>query len=256
MIYGGHATLNPHPRPLRRKTSALDAYYRNGIRDSEGLGSLGVAFSDLPNGGHNLRLYTYDPIGSQFGPKNSCGSEPTNTWVYNTGHYDISLGTPCSQPDSQGFCDWNTMSQYAAGRGEMLVLVSRADLTALCGYRAPIAPAPVPPVTAPLPLQPVTGPLPPVGSGLTPGRGVAPTAPAPTTPGAPGAPGSVSTVITTTTTPGSVTGGGGGPSGGGFPVYGGGGGASGAPYAGPQDNTLLYVALAALALVYVVSKND
>jgi hypothetical protein len=40
MIYGGHRTLNPHPRPSLRKTSALDRYYKNGIPDSEGLGSL------------------------------------------------------------------------------------------------------------------------------------------------------------------------------------------------------------------------
>ena len=122
------------------------------------------------------------------------------------------------------------MSQYAAGRGETLVLVSRADLTALCGYRALIT------------SQPVTGPLLPVGSGLTPGRGVAPGSPESTTPGAPE---SVSTVITTTTTPGSVVAGG-GPSGGGFPV---GGGVPVAPYSGLPDNTLLYVGLAVLAFV-------
>ena len=109
-----------------------------------------MQFSDLPNSGHNLRLYTYDPIGSQYGPKASCGNEPTNTYVYNTGHFDIALGVPCSSPDPQGFCDWNAMSQYAAGRGESLVMVSRSDLTALCSYRAPAQSAkPVQTVVAP-----------------------------------------------------------------------------------------------------------
>jgi hypothetical protein len=97
-----------------------------------------VQFSDLPNQGHNLRLYTYDPIGSANGPVKACGVEAINTYVYNTGHFDIALGVPCSQPDPQGFCDWNTMSQYAAGRGEALVMVSRSDIGALCGYRAPV----------------------------------------------------------------------------------------------------------------------
>jgi hypothetical protein len=97
-----------------------------------------MQFSDLPNQGHNLRLYTYDPIGSANGPVKTCGVEAINTYVYNTGHFDITLGVPCSQPDPQGFCDWNTMSQYAAGRGEALVMVSRSDIGALCGYRAPV----------------------------------------------------------------------------------------------------------------------
>lgn len=111
-----------------------------------------MQFSDLPNQGHNLRLYTYDPIGSQFGPKNSCGSEPTNTWIYNTGHFDISLGVPCSQPDPQGFCDSATMEQYANSRGESnVVMVTRADLSALCGYRAPV-------VSAPRPVQTIVAP--------------------------------------------------------------------------------------------------
>jgi len=230
MIYGNVA-LMPHPRPLRRKVS-MDGYYRYGtVVTLQGLRGLGVAFADLPNGGHNLRLYTYDPIGSQFGPKNSCGSEPTNTWIYNTGHYDISLGTPCSQPDAQGFCDWNTMAAYAGQHGETLVLVSRADLTALCGYRAPVQPVSV---TTP-------GATP---SGLTPGRPVSqPTAPSGTTPGAGG---TVSTTVTTTSTPGSVSAGT-APSGGGFPIAG--GGVPAAPYQGRADNTLLIVGLAALAFV-------
>lgn len=118
-----------------------------------------MQFSDLPNGGHNLRLYTYDPIGSQFGPKNSCGSEATNTWIYNTGHYDISLGTPCSQPDPQGFCDFNTMAGYAGSRGESLVMVSRSDLTVLCGYRAPAVQTTIP--------RPVTQSIAPIGPGGT-----------------------------------------------------------------------------------------
>jgi hypothetical protein len=210
--------MMPHPRPVRRRYEMLRG--------------LGVAFTDLPNGGHNLRLYTYDPIGSQFGPKNSCGSEPVNTWVYNTGHYDISLGTPCSQPDAQGFCDWNTMAQYAAGRGETLVLVSRADLTALCGYRAPVQPVSV--------ATPGATP-----SGLTPGRPVSqPTVPTGTTPGAGG---TVSTTVTTTTTPTTATSSGGGGGGGGGGWAGGGAGPGGAIAA--PDNTMLLVGIAALAFV-------
>jgi hypothetical protein len=203
MIYGGNAVMGPQPRPLLRKTSALDMYYRNGI-SSDGLHGLGVAFADLPNGGHNLRLYTYDPIGSQFGPKNSCGSEPTNTWVYNTGHYDISLGTPCSQPDAQGFCDWTTMSAYAAQHGETLVLVTRAELSALCGYRAPAG------TTMPQPSSTYTQP-----SGIPTGAAPKPiTRPQPTSSG----PGAITVQLpgSTTTTTTTASGGGVGPDGGGI----------------------------------------
>lgn len=101
-----------------------------------------MQFSDLPNGGKNLRLYTYDPVGSQFGPLQTCG-QGTPTWILNSGHFDISLGIPCSQPDPQGFCNWTDMQNYAAGRGETIVMVSRSDLTALCNYRVPTTVKPV-----------------------------------------------------------------------------------------------------------------
>jgi hypothetical protein len=95
-----------------------------------------MQFSDLPNGGHNLRLYTYDPIGSQYGPPNTASCP--GIWIYNTGHFDIALGVPCSQADPQGFCTWDAMSAYAGTRGESLVMVARADLQTLCAYRAPV----------------------------------------------------------------------------------------------------------------------
>ena len=95
-----------------------------------------MQFSDLPNGGHNLRLYTYDPVGSQFGPPNAASCP--GIWIYNTGHFDISLGVPCSQADPQGFCTWDALSAYAGSRGESLVMVARSDLQTLCAYRAPV----------------------------------------------------------------------------------------------------------------------
>jgi len=220
MIYGGQRTLSPHPRPLQRKTSALDTYYRNGIPAGT-LSGLGIAFADLPNGGHNLRLYTYDPVGSQYGPK-SCGADG---WIYNTGHYDISLGTPCSSPDARGFCDWQSMSSYAASHGETLVLVSRNDLSILCGYRAPVATA-----QPTVPGATFTQPSIPVSTTPTP-RPV--TAPGSTSQGI--MPVGITTTSTTTTT---ATGGGGAPGGGG------GGGMTPAP-----DNTLLYLGIAVLVSV-------
>jgi hypothetical protein len=113
------------------------------------LGALGVSVGDLPMGGKNLRLYTYDPPGTPYGP----GSPTGGLYAYNTGHYDVSLpGGPCAQSDPQGFQNWQSMSSYAGARGEMLVLVSRDDLPALCSARpaaAAPAPAPAPPVPPP-----------------------------------------------------------------------------------------------------------
>lgn len=106
------------------------------------LSGLGVSVGDLPKGGINLRLYTYDPVGSAF------YKPPGQGYQYNTGHYDLSLpGGPCSQTDAQGFPDWQSMSTYAGGKGESsLVLVSRDDLPALCSARpaAALTPAPGP----------------------------------------------------------------------------------------------------------------
>jgi hypothetical protein len=241
MIYGGYRSLSPRPRPLPRKTSALDTYYRNGIPAGT-LHGLGLAFSDLPNGGHNLRLYTYDPVGSQFGPPTAAACP--GQWIYNTGHYDISLGTPCSNPDSQGFCDWQSMSNYAAAHGETLVMVSRGDLSILCGYRAPVSVQPAPlPTGTPSPTGPPSqssyciaydqyggqhATACPVGT--PPGTVIGPR---PTTPTSTGT--RTTTTSTTTTT---ATGGGGIP----------GGGGGGMPGPAP-DNTLLYLGIAVLVSV-------
>jgi hypothetical protein len=222
MIYGGHRSLTPHPRPLPRRTSALDTYYRNGIPAGT-LHGLGLAFSDLPNGGHNLRLYTYDPVGSQYGPP-AGGTCPGQGNIYNTGHYDISLGTPCSNPDPRGFCDWPSMSNYAAAHGETLVLVSRSDLSILCGYRAPVST--VQPSSAPA--STFTQP-----SGLP-----ASTVPRPVTAPGPTSQGTMPVGITTTSTTTTTATGGGTP----------GGGGGGMPGPAP-DNTLLYLGIAVLVSV-------
>jgi hypothetical protein len=104
-----------------------------------------VNFSNLPNQGVNLRLYTYDPVGTAY-------YSPTG-FIYNTGHYDINLqGGPCSSPDAQGFNDPASMNAYAASRGEMLVLVTRADLPGLCAATKPVTTV----VAAP---SPVVGPI-------------------------------------------------------------------------------------------------
>jgi hypothetical protein len=107
------------------------------------LRGLGVVFADLPRQGQNLRLYTYDPPGTQY-------YSPSG-YVYNTGHYDATLpGGPCSMTDAQGFQDSASMNAYAGARGEILVLVSRNDLSALCAYRPAVQPAVLAP-TAPAP---------------------------------------------------------------------------------------------------------
>jgi hypothetical protein len=81
---------------------------------------------DLPNGGKNLRVYTYDPPGTPF---YTAGGN-----LYNTGHFDLCLvNGPCSLSDPKGFNDWNAMSAYVQSRGEWgLALVTRADLNLLC----------------------------------------------------------------------------------------------------------------------------
>jgi hypothetical protein len=134
------------------------------------LSGLGVSVGDLPRGGNNLRLYTYDAPGSKYNPTQpgTCGN---SGWSYNTGHYDLSLpGGPCSQTDAQGFCNWQSLSNYAGGRGEMLVLVNRDDLPALCSAQ-PTAPAPspapaiiTPGIEPPPPAQPIAIPLRPIGT--------------------------------------------------------------------------------------------
>jgi hypothetical protein len=85
-----------------------------------------MQYADLPNGGRNLRVYTYDPPGTTF--------YTPSGFLYNTGHYDLCLTNgPCSVSDPKGFNDWNTMSSYVQTRGEWgLVLVTRPDLNALC----------------------------------------------------------------------------------------------------------------------------
>jgi hypothetical protein len=90
-----------------------------------------MTINDLPNGGRNLRVYTYDPPGSQY-------YQAGVTHLYNTGHYDLCLtGGPCSVSDPQGFDDWATMSSYVQARGEWgLVLVTRNDLPGLCAMPA------------------------------------------------------------------------------------------------------------------------
>jgi hypothetical protein len=86
-----------------------------------------MTINDLPNGGRNIRLYTYDPPGSTY-------YQAGVTHMYNTGHFDLCLtGGPCSVSDPQGFDDWASMSSYVQSRGEWgLVLVTRNDLPALC----------------------------------------------------------------------------------------------------------------------------
>jgi hypothetical protein len=86
-----------------------------------------MTINDLPNGGRNLRLYTYDPPGTQY-------AQAGVTALYNTGHFDLCLtGGPCSASDPQGFNDWASMSSYVQARGEWgLVLVTRNDLNSLC----------------------------------------------------------------------------------------------------------------------------
>lgn len=85
-----------------------------------------MTLSDLPNGGRNLRVYTYDPAGTPF--------YKPDGYLYNTGHYDLCLtGGPCSASDPQGFQDWATMAAYVQSRGEWgLVIVTRDDLNTLC----------------------------------------------------------------------------------------------------------------------------
>jgi hypothetical protein len=85
-----------------------------------------IRIEDLPNGGRNLRVYTYDPPGTPY--------YKPGGYIYNTGHYDLCLAAgPCSQPDPQGFNDWGSMSAYVQSRNEFgLMLVTRDDLNVIC----------------------------------------------------------------------------------------------------------------------------
>ena len=219
MIYGGHRTLSPHPRPLRRKTSALDGYYKNGI-----------PVTTMQVG----ETVTYDVPGA---PRQVYLVQTVNGVQSFNGPYSLPMAPYTLNVNDRPGTYVNMVYDKSPSSGGVLLESDSATLL----------PAPASPYT-----QPSATPTPtlvpcPTGFVRTSSGGCYPEGPVPapatavTTPTQTAQP----TIRTTTTTSTSSTGG--GASGGGGLVSAAGSGGTGPFTPPPVDNTLLYVGLAALA---------